>query len=102
MRNTYVRVLCVVWSLLVAGGVPATNAADSLVTDFWTGIDDHEAHAQRSGTKKGAVSKGTSRLLRIDLHRLKAQVAAASSTSSFSIVLPAPDGTQERFNLRSS
>ncbi|MDG1799388.1 MAG: M12 family metallo-peptidase, partial [Luminiphilus sp.] len=102
MRNMYFRVLCAVWSLLVMGGAPATNAADSLVTDFWTGIDDHEGNAQRSGTKKGAVSKGTSRLLRIDLRRLKAQIAAASSTSSFSIVLPAPDGTQERFDLRSS
>ena len=102
MRNTYVRALAVVWSLLVMGGAPTTNAADSLVTDFWTGIDGHEAHAQRSGTKKGAVNKGTSQLLRIDLRRLKAQVAAARSTTSFSIALPAPDGGQETFSLRPS
>ncbi|MDB2434395.1 M12 family metallo-peptidase [Luminiphilus sp.] len=102
MRNTYVRVLAIVCSIHLMGGVPTTNAADSLVTNFWTGIDGDEAHAQRLGTEKQSVGKGTSRLLRIDLRRLRSQVVAASSASSFNIALPAPDGTEEQFNVRSS
>ena len=102
MRNTYVRVLAILSSLLFIGGVPATNAANSLVTDFWTAIDDPTAQAQRSGSEKTPVSKGTSRLVRVDLYRLKSQIAGAGNTSSFSIALPAPDGSQEVFSLRPS
>ncbi|MDB2660922.1 hypothetical protein N9Y46_02170, partial [Luminiphilus sp.] len=102
MRITHVRFFAIFCATVFTGIAPFASAADRLITGFWLGLEVEASHGQSVVSNKHALAKGSSRLVRIDLRRLKSQVAAASSTSSFSIALPAPDGTEERFNLRAS
>ena len=102
MRITHVRFFAIFCATVFTGIAPFASAADRLIAGFWLGLEVEASHGQSVVSNKHALAKGSSRLVRIDLRRLKSQVAAASSTSSFSIALPAPDGTEERFNLRAS
>ena len=98
----HVRFLAIFFATAFTGIAPFASATDRLITGFWTGVEIEASQGQSLVSNKHALGKGSSRLVRIDLRRLKSQVAAASNTSSFSIALPAPDGTEERFSVRAS